>query len=155
MTKVIQLESEADEILKSILDIKSAIAVQELEIQTLTEKNVKKIEELQKELKTLTTEYESELKKFASKQLIGKTTKMWKGKFGSLSFRTVKGGIRISDPEAALSTVKNKGWFDSIKVVETVQISTLNSEQLNTLAGLPGFKFVPDSETFSIKVGVN
>jgi len=86
--------------------------------------------------------------------LEGQKSKTLTTPFGSVSFRTVKGGLKVVDASLALSVAQAHGWIEAIKVTESFQISKLSEEQKNILtAEMPdGFEYTLDRETMSIKV---
>jgi hypothetical protein len=76
--------------------------------------------------------------------------------YGQVSFRTVKGGLRVADKGLAASSAIGLGLSHAVKLTYELQISKLTDEQREAIATstiLPdGFEMVPDRESMSIKV---
>jgi hypothetical protein len=74
--------------------------------------------------------------------------------FGSVSFRTVRGGLKVVDASLALDYAQLNGFTNAIKVTESFQISKLDPAQRELLESkVPdGFEYSPDREAMSIKV---
>ena len=98
--------------------------------------------------------YSNPIEAYAKSRLEGQKTKTLTTPYGQVSFRTVKGGLKVSDKGLALATAHKLGMVEAIKVTEEFQISKLTDEQRDAIATtLPeGFEIVPDRESMSIKV---
>jgi phosphoenolpyruvate synthase/pyruvate phosphate dikinase len=98
--------------------------------------------------------YSNPIEAYAKSRLEGQKTKTLTTPYGQVSFRTVKGGLKVSDKGLALATAHKLGMVEAIKVTEEFQISKLTDEQRDAIATtLPeGFEMVPDRESMSIKV---
>lgn len=97
--------------------------------------------------------FSAEIEAYAKTKLQGKS-KFVDTAFGRVAWRTVKGGLKVTDKAEALSFAKFHGWSDTIKVTEEFQISKLTTDQRESLLASPvaGFEIKPDSEVFDIKV---
>ena len=117
--------------------------------------NCKRIEKQKSDyLAYLKSRYSSPIEEYAKARLEGGKSKTLTTPYGSVSFRVVKGGLKVTDKALALETAIGLGMVNAIKTTQEFQISKLTDEQLDTLYySLPqGFDFVSDRETMSIKV---
>ena len=98
--------------------------------------------------------YSNPIEAYAKTRLEGQKSRTLTTPYGQVSFRTVKGGLKVSDKGLALATAHKLGIIEAIKVTEEFQISKLTDEQRDAIATtLPeGFEMVPDRESMSIKV---
>lgn len=87
----------------------------------------KKRAQAKAKLDWLHTRFDGELAEYAKAQLDGKS-KTWSTTVGRVSFRTVKGGLRVVDAERALTWAKDNAP-DCIKTTEEFHITKLNEEQ--------------------------
>ena len=143
----------ADWVLEKILDAKANIAREDMKLKSIAENIESRKADQQRRIAYLEWKFGPELEQFAKEAVANQKTKTWKGVFGQLKFRTVKGGVRVSDPELAFETAKSQQWVEAIKTVESFQISKLPDALKSEAASLPGFEVKPDSEVFDIKVG--
>lgn len=117
--------------------------------------NCKRIEKRKSDyLAYLKSRYSSPIEEYVKARLDGGKSKTLTTPYGSVSFRVVKGGLKVTDKALALETAIGLGMVNAIKTTQEFQISKLTDEQLDTLYySLPqGFDFVSDRETMSIKV---
>lgn len=125
--------------------------------------------EKQKRLDWLHARFDAELGAFAKAELArtGAKGKTYKRVTGAISFRTVKGGLRVADEHEAIQTAKILGWEGAIKVKESFLISALPDEvKAELVAGITGdtwsredgcrkaFTVQPDVEKVEVKPGV-
>ncbi len=98
--------------------------------------------------------YEPHIQEYAKQRLEGQKTKTLTTPYGQISFRTVKGGLKVTDATLALDYAQLNGFTNAIKLSATFQISKLDPAQRELLeAKVPeGFEVVPDKEFMSIKV---
>jgi hypothetical protein len=98
--------------------------------------------------------YSNPIEVYVKSRLEGQKSRTLTTPYGQVSFRTVKGGLKVSDKGLALATAHKLGMVEAIKVTEEFQISKLTDEQRDAIATtLPeGFEMVPDRESMSIKV---
>lgn len=150
-------ESSADWVLEKIMDAEANIARENMKLKAITENIESRKKEYQNKINFLKMRFGPELEQFAREQVEGGKSKTWKGSFGRLSFRSVKGGLRVVDKEEALTVAQVNGFTNAIKTTEEFQISKLTDAQREMLEfKLPGgFELKPDSEVFEIKSGVN
>jgi len=147
--------SSADWVLEKMLDAKASITREDIKLKAITDNIEAKKKDFQRKLEYLEFRFASELQVFAAKEVEGQKTKTWKGDYGQLKFRTVKGGVRVADADKALASACMNGWVHAIKVTESFQISKLDEDEKAEAATLPGFEVKPDTEVFDIKVGGN
>lgn len=155
-------EDSANWVLEKIMDEEVDMVRLETKLKALQENIQSQIQTKQRRAEWLRMKFGPELEQFARKQLEGQKAKTLKMDYGQLSLRTVKGGLRVKDADAALMVAKLRGWDNAIKVKETFQISGLTDEQKEAI-GTAGsvfsdeaqaFEIKPDSETFTVKTGV-
>jgi hypothetical protein len=98
--------------------------------------------------------YEQHVERFAKDWLKNSKSKTLTTPYGSISFRTTAGGVKVSDKSLALATAHKFGWVECIKTTEEFQISKVSADQRQLLLeNVPeGFEIVPDREVMSIKV---
>jgi hypothetical protein len=141
-------------VLERMADVESQLMALRAKHEAIIE-NCGKLE-LRKEsyLAYLKSVYSSPIKEYAKARLEGGKSKTLTTPYGQVSFRTVKGGLRVADKGLALATAHKLGMVEAIKVTEEFQISKLSDEQRDAIATtLPeGFEMVADKETMSIKV---
>ena len=128
-------------------------------IQILTENltRIKKGHENRR--KGLEYRFGPELQKFAQSQL-GKT-KTWRCPYGSVSFRSKSGGLRVGDQSRALEWA-GTACPEAVKVERKFLISQVPDGVAQSLMSLPskerekrGFYIEPESEAATIKTGGN
>ena len=150
----ISSQTALEAILEKLADVEGRLTAQQLRHQAILE-NCRKLEvRTASYLAYLKAQYEPHVEAYAKTRLEGQKSKTLTTPFGSVSFRTVRGGLKVVDPSLALSVAQAHGWIEAIKVTESFQISKLSEEQKNILtAEMPdGFEYSPDRETMSIKV---
>jgi hypothetical protein len=100
--------------------------------------------------------YSNPIEEYAKARLEGGKSKTLTTPYGQVSFRTVKGGLRVANNDLAASYAIGTGLSHAVKLTYNFQISKLTDEQRHSIATsaiLPeGFEVVPDKETMSIKV---
>ena len=98
--------------------------------------------------------YEPHIETYVRQRLDGQKSKTLVTAFGTVSFRSSAGGVRVADKSLALATAHKHGWIEAIKTSEEFQISKLSDTQKQfVLETIPdGFVVVPDSESMSVKV---
>ena len=151
---VIDSHSSLEAVLEKIGEVEARLAAQQLRHQAILE-NCRKLEvKTASYLAYLKGIYNAPIEAYAKTRLEGQKSKTLTTPYGSVSFRTVKGGLKVSDKGLALATAYKLGMVEAIKVTEEFQISKLTDEQRDAIATtLPeGFEMVPDKETMSIKV---
>ena len=141
-------------VLERMADVESQLVALKTKHEAIIE-NCRKLEVKKASyLAYLKSVYSNPIEAYAKSRLEGQKTKTLTTPYGQVSFRTVKGGLKVSDKGLALATAHKLGMVEAIKVTEEFQISKLTDEQRDAIATtLPeGFEMVPDRETMSIKV---
>jgi hypothetical protein len=141
-------------VLERMADVESQLVALKAKHEAIIE-NCRKLEVKKASyLAYLKGAYSNPIEAYAKSRLEGQKTKTITTPYGSVSFRTVKGGLKVIDKGLALATAHKLGMVEAIKVTEEFQISKLTDEQRDAIATtLPeGFEMVPDKETMSIKV---
>lgn len=147
-------QTSLEAILEKIADVEARLTGQQQRHQAILE-NCRKIEvKTASYLAYLKALYEPHIQEYAKNRLEGQKTKTLTTPYGQISFRTVKGGLKVTDATLALSVAQKHGWIEAIKVSESFQISKLSDEQKKILVDSTpeGFEVVPDKESMSIKV---
>lgn len=149
-------EKSADWVLEKIMDAEVEIARNNIKRTAILENLDSQDAEQRRRIEFLKWKFGTQLEAFAAKELENAKSKTWKGTFGRLSFRAVKGGLRVTDKDDALFVAQSNGFTNAIKVKEEFQISKLTPEQRALLeAKLPkGFEVKPDETSFKIETGV-
>jgi hypothetical protein len=150
----ISSQTAIEAILEKIADVEGRLTAQQLRHQAILE-NCRKLEvRTASYLAYLKAQYEPHIEAYAKTRLEGQKSKTLTTPFGSVSFRTVRGGLKVVDPSLALDYAQLNGFTNAIKVAESFQISKLDPAQRELIeAKMPdGFEMVPDKETMSIKV---
>lgn len=155
-------EASAEWVLEKIMNAEADAARDRLKLKAVAERLEASIKASEKRAEWFRARYGNELEEFAKERLEGAKTRTLKLTWGSISFRTVKGGLRVANPEAALEWAKQFAP-EAVKVTEAFQITKLGDDWRNTLttATVPeelekrGFAIVDDTESVSIKTGVS
>jgi hypothetical protein len=150
----ISSQTALEAILEKIADVEGRLTAQQLRHQAILE-NCRKLEvKTASYLAYLKGIYNAPIEAYAKTRLEGQKSKTLTTPYGSVSFRTVKGGLKVVDPSLALDYAQLNGFTNAIKVTESFQISKLDPAQKELIESkLPeGFEMVPDKETMSIKV---
>jgi hypothetical protein len=98
--------------------------------------------------------YSNPIEAYVKSRLEGQKTRTLTTPYGQVSFRTVKGGLRVANNDLAASYAFNTGLSHAVKLTFNFQISKLTDEQRDAIATMlpEGFEMVPDRESMSIKV---
>lgn len=150
----ISSQTALEAILEKIADVEGRLTAQQLRHQAILD-NCRKLEvRTASYLAYLKAQYEPHIEAYAKTRLEGQKSKTLTTPFGSVSFRTVRGGLRVVDPSLALDYAQLNGFTNAIKVTESFQISKLDPAQRELLESkVPdGFEYALDRETMSIKV---
>jgi hypothetical protein len=150
----ISSQTALEAILEKIADVEGRLTAQQLRHQAILE-NCRKLEvRTASYLAYLKAQYEPHIQEYAKNRLEGQKSKTLTTPYGSISFRTVRGGLKVVDPSLALDYAQLNGFTNAIKVTESFQISKLDPAQRELIESkLPeGFEMVADKETMSIKV---
>jgi hypothetical protein len=147
-------QTALEAILEKIAEVEGRLTAQQLRHQAILE-NCRKLEvRTASYLAYLKAQYEPHIQEYAKIRLEGQKSKTLTTPYGSVSFRTVRGGLKVVDPSLALDYAQLNGFTNAIKVSESFQISKLDPAQRELIeAKMPdGFEMVADKETMSIKV---
>lgn len=165
-------EDSLDWVLGKILDAESDLIAIERSAEVIRARavlaNVEKMrKEKQSRLDWLHARFDGEIREFTAKALEGKKGRTLKRSLGSISLKTVKGGIRLADEQTAIELARLK-FPEAVRVVpatEKFMISQLNpgdrayiESQLSTAEPGPyarAFELKPDTLTVTIKTGVS
>jgi len=150
----ISSQTALEAILEKLADVEGRLTAQQLRHQAILE-NCRKLEvRTASYLAYLKAQYEPHIEAYAKNRLEGQKSKTLTTPYGSVSFRTVRGGLKVVDPSIALDYAQLNGFTNAIKVTESFQISKLDPAQRELIeAKLPeGFEMVADRESMSIKV---
>lgn len=150
----ISSQTALEAILEKLADVEGRLTAQQLRHQAILE-NCRKLEvRTASYLAYLKAQYEPHIEAYAKTRLEGQKSKTLTTPFGSVSFRTVRGGLKVVDPSLALDYAQLNGFTNAIKVTESFQISKLDPAQRELLESkVPdGFEYALDRETMSIKV---
>jgi len=141
-------------VLERMADVESQLVALKTKHEAIIE-NCRKLEAKKASyLAYLRKVYSNPIEAYAKSRLEGQKTKTLTTPYGQVSFRTVKGGLKVVDPNLALDYAQLNGFINAIKVSESFQISKLDPAQRELIESkLPeGFEMVPDRESMSIKV---
>jgi len=149
-------QTALEAILEKIADVEGRLTAQQLRHQAILE-NCRKLEvRTASYLAYLKAQYEPHIEAYAKTRLEGQKSKTLTTPFGSVSFRTVRGGLKVRDNDLAASYAFGAGLSHAVKLTFNFQISKLTDDQRHSIATseiLPeGFEVVPDKEAMSIKV---
>jgi hypothetical protein len=150
----ISSQTALEAILEKLADVEGRLTAQQLRHQAILE-NCRKLEvRTASYFAYLKAQYEPHIEAYAKNRLEGQKSKTLTTPYGSVSFRTVRGGLKVVDPSIALDYAQLNGFTNAIKVTESFQISKLDPAQRELIeAKLPeGFEMVADRESMSIKV---
>jgi hypothetical protein len=148
--------------LESVLDVlgqqEAKVKAEELRLQAIIENARRTLSRKQSYLGYLRSIYNAPIEVYAKSQLEGKKTKSIVTPYGTVAFRTTKGGLKVANNDLAASYAIGSGLSHAVKLTYNFQISKLTDEQRHSIANDPflpeGFELVPDKETMSIKTGV-
>jgi len=151
-------ESSFEWVMEKIFNAEAELLAEAEKIKALLANYERKKNRAQAKIDWFKARFSPEVEQYAKSKLDGKA-KFVECPFGRVSFRTKKGGLRVSDKDLALGLAKLSGWTDAIKVTEEFQISKLTEAQKEVLTAKPlpegcGFVIEPDSETCTITTGV-
>ena len=150
----ISSQTALEAILEKLADVEGRLTAQQLRHQAILE-NCRKLEvRTASYLAYLKAQYEPHIEAYAKTRLEGQKSKTLTTPFGSVLFRTVRGGLKVVDPSLALDYAQLNGFTNAIKVTESFQISKLDPARRELIESkLPeGFEMVADKEAMSIKV---
>ena len=145
---VADTEQRVDWVLEGIQVQDAAIAALGLRLSAITANLTSMIKDHEQRRAWKLARFGSDLQVFAAQQLEGKKARTYKSPYGSLSFRTVAGSLKITDPEAALAWAEANAP-EAVKTVKSVKVS-----EIDKAAELPGcFERTEPRDAFYIKTG--
>lgn len=160
-------QASAEWVLEKMAALDSDILAIEARLKALSENLGVMKAEKERNRAGLLYKFGPELEHFAKENLPnGKKT--WTCPYGSVSFRSTSGGLRVKDKDAALEIATMQGWTNTIKVTEEFQISRLDPAQRELAESCLGsnpsgkvgvgwaeaFTITEPTETSTIKTGV-
>ena len=108
----------------------------------------------QRRLEWLLARFTNEIAEYAKPQLV-KGSRSLKTMFGTVAFRTKKGGLKVSNEELAIQWAERNAP-SAIKISKKFLISELSTtESVKALGAGDAFYVAPDTETVTIKTGVD
>jgi hypothetical protein len=142
-------------VLEKKLSYETNLRAEEARIDAILANYEKMRKKAESKLRWFEARFLPEVEEYAKTQLTGKS-KFIECPYGRVSFRTKKGGVRITDKEKALSYAKIEGWTNAINVEETLLIRSLTPAQKAVIeARTPqGFTIEPDVELCYVNTGV-
>lgn len=150
----IDTDEKADWLLEKIVNAQADKARALTKLNALRANLEADIKAAERRERSLLSYFGPQLAEHAKKKLDGKT-KTVRFTWGSVAFRTVKGGLRVVDADKALLWAKSNGHSNAVKVTESFQVSLLSDAQRECAAKSDAFEVKPDTEVFDIKTGVN
>lgn len=141
--------SAAEWVLERIQAADADIAACDARLKAISDNLAAMRKEHEKRKEWLLGRFAAELETFAAAELNGKKTRTLKTPFGSLSFRTAPGSVKVLDMEAAVKWAKMYEP-DAVKVTESVLVS-----KVGPVNALPDcFEVSGSADKFYIKTGV-
>jgi phage host-nuclease inhibitor protein Gam len=150
----ISSQEALEAVLERIGNVESQLVALQARHSAIIE-NCKKLEKRKENyLAYLKSVYSSPIEEYAKARLEGGKSKTLTTPYGSVSFRLVNGGLKVTDATQALEYAQSVGFTNAIKLSATFQISKLEPAQRELLeARVPeGFEYSPNREIMSIKV---
>lgn len=148
-------EASANWVLEKMLDEQLEIEKLQSKLAAVTEQLKKQISQHQRRLDGLHFRFDAELSAFAKAQIEGGKRKSLTLDFGTLSFRKVKGGLKVKDPEFALLWAKTYAP-NAIETKESFKVSWLTSDQvIKAETDLSAFEVKEEEDRFYVSMGVS
>jgi hypothetical protein len=143
-------------VLERIQNQAAQVSAEQIRLKAIQEQAEKTLKRKSGYLNYLKAVYESPIEQYAKARLAHTGKKSIQTPFGSVNFRTLKGGLKVVDPDQALMFAKLAKWENAIKTTEKFLISALTEKQLFDLGdNVPdGFELAPERESMTIKTGV-
>ena len=141
-------------VLQKIQQVQLDLNGQEAILNKMIEQQQKITARKRSYLDYLQNTYMTPIEAFAQGYVANEKSKTINTMYGSVSVRTVKGGLKVADANLALSVAQKRGWVEAIKVSESFLISKLTDNQRQELIeNLPeGFEVTADKEVVTVKV---
>lgn len=153
-------EASAEWVLEKIMDAEVEAARHRMKLKAIADNLESQAKAADKRAEWLRVRFGHGLEAFARTRLEGQKCKTLKLTYGSVGFRTVKGGLRVTDPALALEVAVREGMVNAVKTTSAFQISLVTDDQRERLTALslagaaPGFDVKPDTEAVKIETGV-
>jgi len=141
-------------VLEQIQTQASQVSAEQIRLRAIQDQVQKALKRKSGYLEYLKHVYTSPIEQYAKARLEGCKQKSIITPYGTVSFRTSKGGLKVADEKLALTSVALAGFDNAIKRTEKLLISELTDEQKQALIGADGFTVADPSEVMSIKTGV-
>lgn len=166
-------DESAEWVLKKLMNAEADLASIEAREAAVMENFRLMKAQAQRRIDGIKHRFGSDLEHYAMTALDGQKTKTLRLAYGSLSFRTVKGGLRVAEgAEAkrfALAWAKRMGYDNAVVTKEEFQISKLEKDQSERFAHLVelgmtdpdiggvrlAFEIKPEADVFTIKTGID
>ena len=146
---VVDSSNAAEWVLERIQAADADVAACDARLKAISENIAAMRKEHEKRKDWLLMRFAAELEAFAAAELDGKKTRTFKTPFGSLSFRTAPGSVKVLDMEEAVKWAKMYEP-EAVKVTETVLVSKVTHP--NSLPDC--FEVSGPADKFYIKTGV-
>lgn len=157
-------EASADWVLERIMNAETEKARLETKRRAVIENLDRQVADAQRRVDGLHYRFDNELAHYAAGELEGKKTRTLNLAYGRLSFRTVKGGLRVKDQDEALEWARQE-CPEAVAVKLSFSISAVPEPMKEGLAArLAGsgaddlarraFELRPDEDRFTVKTGV-
>lgn len=165
-------EASADWVLEKMVDADLDVRRLEQKLKALQDNLGAQLKKAKARQVGLLRRFESELEEYyqANPPKKGKTLQLT---FGKLSMKTIPGGLRVLNTDAAVVLATSMAWDNAIEVRREFKVSALTPEQKEWLAkrltprdeldevlytqaeadARAAFEITPDEERFSVKVG--
>lgn len=165
-------EDSADWVLERMVDADLDVRRLEQKMKALQDNLGAQLKKAKARQVGLLRRFESELEEYyhANPPRKGKTLQLT---FGKLSMKTIPGGLRVLDADAALALATSMAWDNAIEEKREFKVSALTPEQKEWLAkrlsprdeleevletqaeadARAAFEVKPDEERFGVKVG--
>lgn len=165
-------DESAEWVLERILNAEAEKARLEMKKRAIVENLDRQIAAAQRRIDGLHYRFDSDLEHYAMTALDGQSTKTLKLAYGTLSFRNVKGGLRLAEgadaKRLALDWAKHLGIKSAVVTKEEFQISKLDKDDAKRLQHLAemgtryvdlgsiqlAFQVKPDETKFTVKTGL-
>lgn len=141
-------------VLQKIQQVQVDLNGQEAILNKMIEQQQKITARKRSYLDYLQNTYMAPIEAFAQGYVANAKSKTINTMYGSVSVRTVKGGLKVADKNMALALAQNYSWSETIKTTEEFQISRLTELQRSWLIlhKPEGFEVTADKEVVTVKV---
>lgn len=147
-------------VLEKMLVLDSEIAGLEARRAALVENMDAMIGGARTRRRSLERRFKAEVIEFARANL-GEGKRTWRCPFGSVSFRTVPGSLKVVDEDLAVRVAESLDMGNAVKVTKKVLVTDLTDGQAAEIVDLvekrmvtDAFEVVPERESVTIRTGV-